>query len=46
MEQRAIAPVFSGMDAEVTALEQYRDKTRAVKQGVMQQFFMGRVRLI
>ena len=45
-EQRAIATILSDMDAEITALEQRRDKTRAVKQGMMQQFLTGRVRLI
>ena len=44
-EQRAIASVISDMDAEITALEQRRDKTRAIKQGMMQQLLTGRVRL-
>ena len=44
-EQHAIASVFSDMDAEITALEQHRDKTRAIKQGMMQQLLTGRVRL-
>ena len=35
-EQRAIATILSDMDAELTALEQRLDKTRAIKQGVMQ----------
>ena len=34
------------MDAEIAALERRRDKTRAVKQGMMQQFLTGRVRLV
>ena len=44
-EQRAIASVFSDMDAEIVALEQRRDKTRAIKEGMMQQLLTGRVRL-
>ena len=45
-EQNAIASVLSDMDSEITALEQRRDKTRAVKQGMMQQLLTGRVRLV
>ena len=45
-EQRAIASVLSDMDAEITALEQRREKTRAIKQGMMQQLLTGRVRLV
>ena len=44
-EQRAIASVLSDIDAEIAALEQRRDKTRAIKQGMMQQLLTGRVRL-
>ncbi len=44
-EQRTIAAVLSDMDAEITALEQRRDKTRSIKQGMMQQLLTGRVRL-
>ena len=45
-EQRAIAAVLSDMDAEITALEQRRDKTHAIKQGMMQQLLTGRVRIV
>ena len=45
-EQSAIATVLSDMDAEITALEARRDKTRALKQGMMQQLLTGRVRLL
>ena len=45
-EQTAIASVLSDMDAEIAALERRRDKTRAVKQGMMQRLLTGRVRLI
>jgi type I restriction enzyme S subunit len=45
-EQTAIAEVLSDMDAELAALEQRRDKTRALKQGMMQELLTGRMRLI
>ncbi len=45
-EQSAIATVLSDMDAEIAALEARRDKTRAIKQGMMQQLLTGRVRLL
>jgi type I restriction enzyme, S subunit len=45
-EQKAIAEVLSDMDAEVTALEQRRDKTRLLKLGMMQVLLTGRTRLI
>ncbi len=45
-EQTAIATVLSDMDAEIAALERRRDKTRAVKQGMMQQLLTGRIRLV
>ena len=35
-EQKAIATILSDMDAEIAALERRRDKTRAIKQGMMQ----------
>jgi len=35
-----------GMDAELTALEQRRDKTRALKQGMIQELLTGRTRLV
>ena len=44
-EQRSIASILSDIDAEIAALEQRRDKTRAIKQGMMQQLLTGRVRL-
>ena len=44
-EQRAIASVLFDIEAEIAALEQRRDKTRAIKQGMMQQLLTGRVRL-
>ena len=45
-EQTAIAAVLSDMDAEIAALERRRDKTSAIKQGMMQQLLTGRVRLV
>ena len=45
-EQEAIAAILSDMDAEIAVLERRRDKTRAVKQGMMQQLLTGRVRLV
>ena len=45
-EQRAIAAVLSDMDTELTALEARRDKTRALKQGMMQELLTGRTRLL
>jgi type I restriction enzyme S subunit len=45
-EQTAIAEVLSDMDAELAALEQRRDKTRALKQGMMQELLTGRIRLL
>ncbi len=45
-EQRAIAAILSDIDAEIAALEQKRDKTRALKQGMMQELLTGKTRLI
>lgn len=45
-EQQAIAQILSDMNAELDALEQKRDKYRAVKQGMMQQLLTGKIRLI
>jgi len=45
-EQTAIAEVLSEMDAELAGLEQRREKTRALKQGMMQELLTGRVRLV
>jgi type I restriction enzyme S subunit len=45
-EQAAIATALSHMDAELTALEARRDKTRALKQGMMQELLTGRIRLV
>jgi type I restriction enzyme S subunit len=45
-EQTAIATVLSDMDAELSALEARRDKTRDLKQAMMQELLTGRTRLV
>jgi type I restriction enzyme S subunit len=45
-EQTAIATVLSDMETEIAALEQRRDKTHALKQGMMQELLTGRTRLL
>ena len=45
-EQTAIVTVLSDMDAELVALEQRRDKTRDLKQAMMQELLTGKTRLI
>jgi hypothetical protein len=45
-EQTAIATILSNMDTEIAALEARRDKTRALKPGMMQELLTGRIRLI
>ncbi|MDK2834557.1 MAG: type restriction enzyme subunit [Methanolobus sp.] len=45
-EQESIATVLSDMDAEISALENKRDKTKLLKQGMMQELLTGRIRLI
>ena len=44
-EQQAIATILSEMDRELATLEQKRDKTKAIKQGMMQELLTGRIRL-
>jgi len=44
-EQAAIATVLSGMDAELSALGERRDKTRDLKQAMMQELLTGKTRL-
>ena len=44
-EQAAIAQVLTDMDTELEALEQRRDKTRALKQAMMQELLTGKTRL-
>ena len=45
-EQLAIAEILSDMDGELAALEARLDKTRDLKQGMMQELLTGRTRLI
>jgi type I restriction enzyme S subunit len=45
-EQTAIAALLSDMDAEISAREARLAKTRAIKQGMMQELLTGRVRLV
>jgi type I restriction enzyme, S subunit len=46
LEQQAIATVLSDMDAEIAALEHKREKTRMLKQGMMQELLTGKTRLL
>jgi len=45
-EQTAIAAVLSDMDTELAALEARRDKTRDLKQAMMQELLTGKTRLV
>ena len=45
-EQEAIAITLSAMDAELSALEARRKKTRDLKQAMMQELLTGRTRLV
>ena len=45
-EQTAIASVLTEMDGELAVLEQRREKTRAIKQAMMQELLTGRTRLV
>lgn len=45
-EQDAIVTILSDMDNEIAALEQKLEKTRQLKQGMMQQLLTGKIRLV
>ena len=45
-EQTAIAEVLTEMDSELAGLEQRREKTRALKQAMMQELLTGRTRFL
>jgi type I restriction enzyme S subunit len=45
-EQTAIASVLTDMDAELAGLEQRREKTRDLKQAIMQELLTGKTRLV
>ena len=46
IEQTAIANILSDMDEEIQSLQQRLDKTRQIKQGMMQELLTGKTRLI
>lgn len=45
-EQTAIANILSDMDSEIQTLEQRLNKTRQIKQGMMQELLTGKTRLV
>ena len=45
-EQSGIAAILSDIDVELAALETRREKTRALKQAMMQELLTGRTRLV
>ena len=45
-EQTAIATILSDMDTEIQALQKRLEKTKDIKQGMMQQLLTGKVRLL
>ena len=45
-EQTTIVTVLSDIDAEITALEARRNKTRVLKQAMMQELLTGKTRLV
>ncbi len=45
-EQTAIAAILTDMDKDIQALQQRLDKTRQLKQGMMQELLTGKTRLI
>ncbi len=45
-EQTAIATILSDMDADIQTLQQRLNKTRQIKQGMMQELLTGKTRLI
>jgi type I restriction enzyme S subunit len=45
-EQTSIAAILSDMDVEIAALEEKLEKSRRVKQGMMQELLTGRIRLV
>jgi type I restriction enzyme S subunit len=45
-EQTAIAEVLTDMDTELAALEQRREKTRDLNQGMMQELLTGKTRFV
>lgn len=46
IEQQSIVTILSDMDAEIAALEEKREKTVALKKGMMQELLTGKTRLV
>lgn len=46
LEQEAIATILSDMDTEIETLTQKLEKSRQIKQGMMQELLTGRIRLL
>jgi type I restriction enzyme S subunit len=45
-EQQAIAQILSDMDNDLNGLENRLAKTKAIKQGMMQELLTGKTRLV
>lgn len=45
-EQQKIADIFNSIDDEIIALQEQRDKTHTLKQGMMQELLTGQIRLV
>ena len=45
-EQETVAELLSDMDREIDILEQKLAKTKQLKQGLMQQLLIGKIRLV
>jgi len=45
-EQKAIADIFTDMDAEISALESKKAKYESIKKGMMQELLTGKIRLV
>ena len=45
-KQTAIATILSDMDTELSSLEARREKTRNLKQAMMQELLTGKTRLV
>jgi len=45
-EQKEIAQIFSGMDEEIHLLNKKLEKTRSLKEGMMQSLLTGQIRLV
>ena len=45
-EQKAIAQVLTNIDSDLSTLEKKLEKTKSIKQGMMQELLTGRTRLV